>query len=237
MSNRIFCLLGKSSTGKDKLYQSLIADPELGLQRLVPGLHRLVPYTTRPIRTGEQEGREYHFVTEEQYEALRDAGKIAEERSYPSVYGIWRYFTVLTGHVDLDHYSYLLIGTLESYRSLRRRCEETYGPGRIVPLYIEVEDGERLARALARERKQEEPKYIEVEDGERLARALARERKQEEPKYEELCRRFLADTADFAPEKVREAGIRPEDTFENRTGQFDRCEAAVRERILQKMRE
>ncbi len=206
MSNRIFCLLGKSSTGKDKLYQSLIADPELGLQRLVP-------YTTRPIRTGEQEGREYHFVTEEQYEALRDAGKIAEERSYPSVYGIWRYFTVLTGHVDLNHYSYLLIGTLESYRSLRRRCEETYGPGRIVPLYIEVEDGERLARA------------------------LARERKQEEPKYEELCRRFLADTADFAPEKVREAGIRPEDTFENRTGQFDRCEAAVRERILQKMRE
>ena len=70
---------------------------------------------------------------------------------------LWRYFTVLTGHVDLDHYSYLLIGTLESYRSLRRRCEETYGPGRIVPLYIEVEDGERLARALARERKQEEP--------------------------------------------------------------------------------
>ena len=78
MSNRIFCLLGKSSTGKDKLYQSLISDPELGLQRLVP-------YTTRPIRTGEQEGREYHFVTEEQYEALRDTGKIAEERSYPSI--------------------------------------------------------------------------------------------------------------------------------------------------------
>ena len=173
MSNRIFCLLGKSSTGKDKLYQSLIADPELGL-------HRLVPYTTRPIRTGEQEGREYHFVTEEQYEAqyeaLRDAGKIAEERSYPSVYGIWRYFTVLTGHVDLNHYSYLLIGTLESYRSLRRRCEAAYGPGRIVPLYIEVEDGERLARALARERKQEEPMRSSAAVFSRIPRILRRRR-------------------------------------------------------------
>ena len=34
------------------------------------------------------------------------------------------------------------------------------------------------------------PVYIEVEDGERLERALARERTQEVPKYEEMCRRF-----------------------------------------------
>ena len=51
------------------------------------------------------------------------------------------------------------------------------------------------------------PIYIEVEDGERLMRAIARERQQEVPKYEEMCRRFLADSADFSEAKLAEAGI------------------------------
>ena len=51
------------------------------------------------------------------------------------------------------------------------------------------------------------PIYVEVEDGIRLERALAREKAQKVPKYEELCRRFLADAADFSEEKLQEAGI------------------------------
>ena len=42
----------------------------------------------------------------------------------------------------------------------------------------------------------------------RLQRALDRERCQKHPKYEEMCRRFLADAADFSKEKLQEAGIR-----------------------------
>ena len=68
---------------------------------------------------------------------------------------------------------------LESFRALR----DYYGADRVVPLYIEVEDGERLQRALDRERAQEKPRYAE------------------------LCRRFLADSEDFAEERIREAGI------------------------------
>lgn len=52
------------------------------------------------------------------------------------------------------------------------------------------------------------PVYIEVEDGERLQRALLREREQEKPKYEEMCRRFLADQEDFSEENIRKAGIK-----------------------------
>ena len=51
------------------------------------------------------------------------------------------------------------------------------------------------------------PVYIEVEDGTRLIRAVERERTQEHPGYEELCRRFLADAKDFSEEKLNEAGI------------------------------
>ena len=57
------------------------------------------------------------------------------------------------------------------------------------------------------------PIYIEVEDGLRLTRALSREREQREPKYKELCRRFLADAEDFSEEKLAHAEI--ETRYEN----------------------
>ena len=51
------------------------------------------------------------------------------------------------------------------------------------------------------------PVYIQVEDGERLYRALLREKQQKMPRYAELCRRFLADQEDFSEEKIKKAGI------------------------------
>ncbi len=45
------------------------------------------------------------------------------------------------------------------------------------------------------------PVYIEVEDVERLIRAIRREQEQETPKYKELCRRFLADERIFPKRK------------------------------------
>ena len=57
------------------------------------------------------------------------------------------------------------------------------------------------------------PLYIEVEDGERLKRAIRREELQPEPKYAEMCRRFLADEEDFSLENLKKAGI--ERHFEN----------------------
>ena len=72
---KIFCLMGKSSSGKDSLYKKLIEDKELKLKRLIP-------YTTRPIREGEKEGVEYHFVTEETLNAYMEANKVIELRAY-----------------------------------------------------------------------------------------------------------------------------------------------------------
>ena len=46
---KIFCLMGKSSTGKDTIYKMLRDEKALQLQTIVP-------YTTRPIRAGETEG-------------------------------------------------------------------------------------------------------------------------------------------------------------------------------------
>ena len=169
---KIYCLLGKSSSGKDTLFKMLLEESGLALKTIVP-------YTTRPIRVGEQEGVEYHFVTEETQKKLEAEGKIIELRAYDTICGVWKYFTVDDGQIDLATDNYLVIGTLESYVKMR----DYFGAEKLVPLYVEVEDGERLLRALTRERAQKEPNYAE------------------------LCRRFLADSVDFSAERLKAAGI------------------------------
>ena len=168
----IFYLLGKSSSGKDTIYKRIIDRSDLELQRIVT-------YTTRPIRTGETEGREYHFTDKETLDALTAEQKVIEMRTYHTVLGDWYYFTADDGQVDLEKNSYAVIGTLESYLMVRNY----YGKRHVLPIYIEVDDGVRLLRAVKREMKQTPPHYTEV------------------------CRRFLADDQDFSEENLKNAGI------------------------------
>ncbi len=169
---KIFYLMGKSSSGKDTIFKELLKGTEK--------LRTIVPYTTRPIRSGEKEGVEYHFTDEAGFQALSEAGKVIEQRAYQTVYGVWRYFTVDDGQFVLGgEDDYIMIGTLEAYRNMLAY----FGKENVLPVLIELDDGVRLKRA------------------------LEREMQQEKPGYEEMCRRFLADSADFAEEKIQEAGI------------------------------
>ena len=169
---KIFLLMGKSTSGKDTIYRNLIEDESLFLKKVVP-------YTTRPQRSGETDGVQYFFKTEEEYQDLKRNCQIIEERTYHTNYGEWRYFTVDDGQIDLSDGDYLVIGTLESYCYIR----DYFGKENVVPLLIDVE-----ARI-------------------RLERAMKREGKQENPRYDEMCRRFLADEEDFSEDKLKAAGI------------------------------
>lgn len=169
---KIFFILGKSCSGKDTIFQEIKKNKDLDLKTVVG-------YTTRPMRENEVDGEEYFFVSRDRLEELQNDGKVIEARHYNTVHGVWSYFTVDDGQIDLDASDYLYIGTLESYEQMR----DYYGKEVIVPIYIEVEQGERLKRA------------------------VLREMEQSEPKYEELCRRFLADEKDFREEEIKRLGI------------------------------
>ena len=169
---KIFYMMGKSSSGKDTIFEKIIQKKELEL-------HQIVLYTTRPARANETDGVQYHFVDESRLLELQKAGKVIELRAYQVVGGVWKYFTVCDEHMNLEKESYAVIGTLESWNAMNRY----FGDQVMVPVYVEVEDGERLSRALVRERQQATPRYTE------------------------LCRRFLADTEDFSEEHLKEAGI------------------------------
>lgn len=172
----IIVIMGKSASGKDTIYHRLITE--------MHELHPVVSYTTRPIRVGEKDGIEYHFVTDEEYLQLLEAGKILENREYDTCYGIWRYFTCMMD-VPKQNEIYIMIATPEAYEKIEHR----YGRGVVQGIYITLDSGERLQRA------------------------LNRERKQEEPRYKEMCRRFIADEEDFSEEKMRK--LQSVTTFEN----------------------
>ena len=189
--SKIFYLMGKSASGKDTIYKKI--------KEQMPELKTIVIYTTRPIREGEMEGVEYHFVNDDKLQEFRKAGKVIELREYNTVHGVWKYFTADDGQFDAED-NYIAIGTLESYKGMR----EHLGQEKLVPIYIEVEDGIRLQRA------------------------LLREQQQSEPKYKELCRRFLADCDDFSEEKIQKADIKKR-FFNNTT--LEECLKEVEEYI------
>lgn len=180
---KIYYIMGKSSSGKDTLFKEI--------KRRIPELRTVTLYTTRPVREGEKNGVEYFFVTADALDMYVQEGKVVELRIYNTIHGAWKYATIDDGQVDLGICDYLMMGTLESYGKIR----DYYGAENVVPVYVEVEDGERLTRALARERQQDHPRYAE------------------------LCRRFLADTEDFSEEHLREAGI----TRRYYNDDIDRC--------------
>lgn len=188
----IFCLMGKSACGKDTIYNMLINDNELNLKRIVP-------YTTRPMRSGETQGSEYNFTDMNGLMSLREQGLVIEERCYNTVHGDWYYFTVDDGTVTKEN-DYIVIGTLPVFIKL----SAFYGNERVVPIYIEIDDGERLERA------------------------LSRERQQAQPKYKELCRRFLADAEDFSEENLKNAGVVKR--YSNEV--LENCIQEIRESIL-----
>ncbi len=168
---KIIYFMGKSASGKDTIYKKV-------KERLNPSPKEIILYTTRPLRDHEENGREYFFVSAQEIARMENEGKVIEKRVYHTVYGDWIYATADDGQFD-ENSTYMAIGTLESYLPLRTY----FGEEAMIPVYLEVEDGIRLERA------------------------IARERTQKTAKYEEMCRRFLADQADFSEENLKAAKI------------------------------
>lgn len=168
---KIIYIMGKSSSGKDTIFKKLKEKLDV---------NTYVMYTTRPIRKDEIDGITYHYITDEKMQRYiegKEKEKLIEYRTYQTVYGPWIYATIEDEQFKTNK-NMIMLGTLESYNKMKEIFKNE-----LIPIYIEVEDGLRLERAIKREKQEKEPKYAE------------------------LCRRFLADSKDFSEENLKKAGI------------------------------
>jgi guanylate kinase len=112
--SKVFVITGPSGVGKGTLIREL-------LER-VPNLELSISATTRQPREGEVDGRDYHFLTPEQFDERVEQGDFLE-------------FATYSGNL---------------YGTLRSEVERRLGEGHSVVLEIEVQ-GARQVRAAMRE--------------------------------------------------------------------------------------
>jgi guanylate kinase len=83
MSGCLFIVSAPSGAGKTTLVSGLIAADPL--------IRKSVSYTTRKPRPGEEEGRDYYFISEEKFEGMRAEGEFLETaRVHGNLYGTSR---------------------------------------------------------------------------------------------------------------------------------------------------
>lgn len=175
---KIFYVMGKSATGKDTIFNKIIEtmDNESDIN-----LKKIPIYTTRPPRIGEIEGIHYHFVDDQKCEKLLDEGKVIELRTYNRIQDTVKYFTVKDENINIATGNYIGLGTIDSFLQIKK-----YFNGKnVVPIYIEVEDEQRILRAIKRESEQNN----------------------KNKNFQEVCRRYIADENDFNIDKIKDAQI------------------------------
>lgn len=105
----LLILAGPAGVGKSTLCDRLVAT--------VPGFERVITATTRPPRPNEVDGRDYHFLTEAQFDARLAAGDFLE---WAWVHRKYRYGTLKSAVLDrLPHTSLVANLDVQGVRSIR----------------------------------------------------------------------------------------------------------------------
>jgi guanylate kinase len=112
---KVFVITGPSGVGKGTLIGELL--------RRVPGLELSVSATTRPPREGEVDGRDYHFLSREEFDRRANEGEFLEHATY-------------SGH---------------RYGTLRGEVERRLADGISVVLEIEVQGARQVRAAMSGE--------------------------------------------------------------------------------------
>ncbi len=105
----LLLLAGPAGVGKSTLCDRLVAE--------VPGFERIITATTRPPRPNEKDGRDYHFLTEAEFDEKLAASEFLE---WAWVHRKYRYGTLKSAVLDrLPHTSLVANLDVQGVRSIR----------------------------------------------------------------------------------------------------------------------
>ena len=127
----MICLIGESGSGKSSI-EKYLCDKH--------GLKKVVSYTTRPPRQGEVDGVDYHFITEEEFFAMKDNNEFAETTKFRD----WYYGATIK---ELQNKDVFVIEPIGLKTLLDRKEELNLN---LTPIYIYVAERVRMIRMLER---------------------------------------------------------------------------------------
>ena len=90
--NKLFCIIGEMGAGKDTIVSNVLDK----LKTLNIPIELLKSNTTRPMRVGELQGREYNFTSNKEFYSAYDEDDLLEYASYNTHFGVWHYYTLLS---------------------------------------------------------------------------------------------------------------------------------------------
>lgn len=131
MDNNIIVVLGQTGSGKSTI-ATLLA------KRF--GYDRILEYTTRPIRDGEVNNVEYHFISNEEFLRLIDENALISYTYFDTIYGRWYY-----GSIKKD---YQKNGIIVSNPSALKMLKEN--GVKVKSVYIQIDDKTIISRLSSR---------------------------------------------------------------------------------------
>ena len=117
----ILILTGKTCSGKNVVLDKLINEH---------GFHRVVTFTTRPMRDGEVNGETYHFINTDEFVQKMKTGFFAEWKAYTTVEGVWYYGTAMEDLENADDKTVVIL-TPDGYRDIKDKVN-----GKVVSIYL-----------------------------------------------------------------------------------------------------
>jgi guanylate kinase len=138
-AHALLILAGPAGVGKSTLCERLV--------REVPGFERVVTATTRPPRPNEQDGRDYHFLSEAEFDRRLAAGDFLE---WACVHQRYRYGTLKSAVLDrLSVTSLVMNIDVQGVRSIRAAAAtEPALRGRLVTMFVAPDSADVLRERL-----------------------------------------------------------------------------------------
>ena len=123
----LLILAGPAGVGKSTLCDRLVRD--------VPGIERVITATTRPPRPNEAHARDYHFLSEVEFDRKLAAGDFLE---WACVHQRYRYGTLKSAVLDrLPHTSLVMNIDVQGVRSIRAAAQDLpLLKGRLITMFV-----------------------------------------------------------------------------------------------------
>lgn len=141
---KLIVLVGCSASGKDFILKNAV--------RYIEGLKPVVSHTSRPMRQGEVEGREYYFVDVPTVTDMLNNGEFIEYRHYNVANGTTWTYGIHKGSVDIEsNDNYITIVDLQGLKKIEKYFDKLGMKDCIHSIYLDTNAQLRLQRSLSRE--------------------------------------------------------------------------------------